>query len=220
MKEEVVFTHLDHCPSNGVGQDTALTINSVHKTPAPQQCSSMAYTPTDAMSTGKTRDRLPTLAYRMLSDTALRKKLQALSISSQGLNLLACGQSCLLSFPSPSEPICQSHSCCPLSSSHHQNLSPSLPPPVRYQLPHSSLAGAAFPGSSPRHLAPRETPALSSDFLSHSSHSTDSPIRYAVSGGEAEQGGNGIKVGDEHASAVAEANEPTLERTPQAKPKT
>jgi hypothetical protein len=51
----------------------------------------MTYTPTDAMSTGKTRDRLPTLAYRMLSDAALRKKLQALGISSQGLKLLACG---------------------------------------------------------------------------------------------------------------------------------
>jgi E3 ubiquitin-protein ligase RAD18 len=43
---------------------------------------------TDSLSSGKARERLPTLAYSMLNDTALRKKLQALGISSQGPKLL------------------------------------------------------------------------------------------------------------------------------------
>jgi E3 ubiquitin-protein ligase RAD18 len=40
------------------------------------------------LSSGKPRERLPTLAYSMLNDTALRKKLQALGVSSQGPKLL------------------------------------------------------------------------------------------------------------------------------------
>ena len=89
MKEEVVFTHLDHCASSGGIQDnTPTTFDGLHKTQPPQPRQSIAYTPLGSMSTDKPRDRLPTLAYSMLSDTALRKKLQALGISSQGPKLL------------------------------------------------------------------------------------------------------------------------------------
>ena len=84
MKEEIVFTHLDQCASIGGGQETTPTTNGVYERQAPPPRSSIAYTPPDAVLTSKARDRLPTIAYSMLSDTALRKKLQALGISSQG----------------------------------------------------------------------------------------------------------------------------------------
>jgi E3 ubiquitin-protein ligase RAD18 len=91
MKEEVVFTHLDHCTSSN-GNDvpeTAPVTNGLHRSPRNQQPrASTAYTPPDTLSSGKPRERLPTLAYSMLNDTALRKKLQALGISSQGPKLL------------------------------------------------------------------------------------------------------------------------------------
>jgi E3 ubiquitin-protein ligase RAD18 len=91
MKEEVVFTHLDHCTSGGGHEvpDTAPTTNGLHRSPRSQQPrASAAYPPLDALPSGKPHERLPTLAYSMLSDTALRKKLQALGISSQGPKLL------------------------------------------------------------------------------------------------------------------------------------
>ena len=88
MKEEIVFTHLDQCASIGDGQETTPNTNGVYKAQAPQPGSSIAYTPPDAVLTSRARDRLPTIAYSMLSDTALRKKLQALGISSQGPKLL------------------------------------------------------------------------------------------------------------------------------------
>ena len=88
MKEAIVFAHLDHCASSGGAQDTFPTTNGVHKTEALQPRPSIAYTLPDATSTGKTRDRLPTIAYSMLNDTALRKKLHALGVSSQGPKLL------------------------------------------------------------------------------------------------------------------------------------
>jgi E3 ubiquitin-protein ligase RAD18 len=91
MKEEVVFTHLDHCTSGGGNEvpDTAPVTNGLHRPPPNQQPrASTAYTPLDMLSSDKPRERLPTLAYSMLNDTALRKKLQALGISSQGPKLL------------------------------------------------------------------------------------------------------------------------------------
>ena len=91
MKEEVVFTHLDHCTSGGGNEvpDTAPVTNGLHRPPPNQQPrASTAYTPSDMLSSGKPPERLPTLAYSMLNDTALRKKLQALGISSQGPKLL------------------------------------------------------------------------------------------------------------------------------------
>src|SRR5205085_4724334 len=69
--------------------DTASVTNGIHRSPQNQQPrASTAYTPPDTLSSGKPRERLPTLAYSMLNDTALRKKLQALGISSQGPKLL------------------------------------------------------------------------------------------------------------------------------------
>jgi E3 ubiquitin-protein ligase RAD18 len=91
MKEEVVFTHLDHCTSSGGNEipETAPVTNGLHRSPRNQQPrASTAYAPPDTLSSGKPRERLPTLAYSMLNDTALRKKLQALGISSQGPKLL------------------------------------------------------------------------------------------------------------------------------------
>jgi E3 ubiquitin-protein ligase RAD18 len=90
MKEEVVFTHLDSCPSSG-GSEVP---DSVHEPPPhpppPQQKPrpSITYTPPGSLSSAKVRERLPTLAYSMLNETALRKKLHALGISSQGPKLL------------------------------------------------------------------------------------------------------------------------------------
>lgn len=91
MKEEVVFTHLDHCTSSHGNEvpETAPLTNGLHRSPRNQQPrASTAYPPPDTLSSGKPRERLPTLAYSMLNDTALRKKLQALGISSQGPKLL------------------------------------------------------------------------------------------------------------------------------------
>ena len=76
MKEEAVFTHLDTCTSNA-GDTT-----SPHKN---AKSSSIAYT---QPSTTNQRERLPTLAYSMLNDNALRKKLKELGISNQGPKLL------------------------------------------------------------------------------------------------------------------------------------
>lgn len=90
MKEEVVFTHLDHCPSSGGSKfpDETPTANGTHRVRRTSPRSSMAYMPPESASSGKGRERLPTLAYSMLNDNALRKKLQALGISSQGPKLL------------------------------------------------------------------------------------------------------------------------------------
>jgi E3 ubiquitin-protein ligase RAD18 len=90
MKEEVVFTHLDHCPSSGGNKvlDGTATANGTHAVHQKSPQRSMAYIPPDSASSGKARERLPTLAYSMLNDIALRKKLQALGISSQGPKLL------------------------------------------------------------------------------------------------------------------------------------
>ena len=76
MKEEAVFTHLDTCTSNT--GDTA----SPQKNAKP---TSIAYT---QPSGANQRERLPTLAYSMLNDNALRKKLKELGISNQGPKLL------------------------------------------------------------------------------------------------------------------------------------
>lgn len=89
MKEEVVFTHLDHCASIGGSEvpDNTIPTNSIHRPPPQQQQqprTTITYTPSDSLSSSKACERLPTLAYSMLNDTALRKKLQALGISSQG----------------------------------------------------------------------------------------------------------------------------------------
>jgi E3 ubiquitin-protein ligase RAD18 len=90
MKEEAVFTHLDHCASIGGSEvpDNTIPPNGVHGPPSQQPRATIAYTPSDSLSSSKARERLPTLAYSMLNDTALRKKLQALGISSQGPKLL------------------------------------------------------------------------------------------------------------------------------------
>lgn len=90
MKEQMVFTHLDHCASiNGVSDPPPARTNGVHAAPpsSQQHRTSMAYTP-PTPSGAKPRDRLPTLAYSMLNDSALRKKLKDLGISSQGPKLL------------------------------------------------------------------------------------------------------------------------------------
>lgn len=90
MKEEVVFTHLDHCASmGGDGENIPAGTNGTHKPqPQPQRqrsTPSIAYTHPDS---SKPRDRLPTLAYSMFSDTTLRKKLKELGISPTGPKLL------------------------------------------------------------------------------------------------------------------------------------
>jgi E3 ubiquitin-protein ligase RAD18 len=77
MKAEAVFTHLDTCTSS-TGVDVSSTPPSVKTT-------SIAYTQPSAM---KQKERLPTLAYSMLTDHALRKKLKELGISNQGSKLL------------------------------------------------------------------------------------------------------------------------------------
>lgn len=88
MKEEVVFTHLDHCTSDegNAGPEKQAPPDGSHG-PLPPPRPSIAYTPPDSLSATKARDRLPTLAYSMLTESALRKKLQALGISSQGPKL-------------------------------------------------------------------------------------------------------------------------------------
>ena len=89
MKEEVVFTHLDHCTSGAGSADTTAPAHGLRRSPPQQQPgASVAYTPPDSLPASKARERLPTLAYSMLTDTALRKKLQALGIPSQGPKLL------------------------------------------------------------------------------------------------------------------------------------
>lgn len=76
MKAEAVFTHLDTCTST-TGADASL--------PSIVTPTSIAYTQPSAM---KQKERLPTLAYSMLTDNALRKKLKELGISNQGPKLL------------------------------------------------------------------------------------------------------------------------------------
>lgn len=76
MKAEAVFTHLDTCASN----------NGDVSSPQPiAKPTSIAYT---QLSTTSQKERLPTLAYSMLNDNALRKKLKELGISNQGPKLL------------------------------------------------------------------------------------------------------------------------------------
>ena len=75
MKEAAVFTHLDTCASS-IGETSSVQISNV---------TSIAYTQLSAL---KQTERLPTLAYSMLNDNALRKKLKELGISSQGPKLL------------------------------------------------------------------------------------------------------------------------------------
>ena len=92
MKEEVVFSHLDRCVSSSGGgiqvPSTTTPVNNLHK-PSPQQPpTSIAYSRLDSLPSRKDRERLPTLAYSMLNDTALRKKLHALGISTQGPKLI------------------------------------------------------------------------------------------------------------------------------------
>jgi E3 ubiquitin-protein ligase RAD18 len=77
MKAEAVFTHLDICTSS-TGADAS-------STPPTFKTTSIAYTQPSAM---KQKERLPTLAYSMLTDNALRKKLKELGISNQGPKLL------------------------------------------------------------------------------------------------------------------------------------
>jgi E3 ubiquitin-protein ligase RAD18 len=57
----------------------------VSSTPPAVKTTSIAYTQPSAM---KQKERLPTLAYSMLTDQALRKKLKELGISNQGPKLL------------------------------------------------------------------------------------------------------------------------------------
>ena len=76
MKEEAVFTHLDTCTSN-TGEATSPQKNA--------KSTSIAYTQPSGTNQ---RERLPTLAYSMLNDNALRKKLKELGISHQGPKLL------------------------------------------------------------------------------------------------------------------------------------
>jgi E3 ubiquitin-protein ligase RAD18 len=76
MKEMAVFTHLDTCASSA---------GDVSSSPSTTKPTSIAYTQPSATNQ---RERLPTLAYSMLNDNALRKKLKELGISNQGPKLL------------------------------------------------------------------------------------------------------------------------------------
>lgn len=76
MKEAAVFTHLDTCVSS---------TGDTSPPPSTTKPASIAYTQPSSTSQ---KERLPTLAYSMLNDNALRKKLKELGISNQGPKLL------------------------------------------------------------------------------------------------------------------------------------
>jgi E3 ubiquitin-protein ligase RAD18 len=76
MKAEAVFTHLDTCASSTGDKSPPQSTTTL---------ASIAYTQPSATNQ---KERLPTLAYSMLNDNALRKKLKELGISNQGPKLL------------------------------------------------------------------------------------------------------------------------------------
>ena len=85
MKEEAVFPHLDTCTGDAKNSQptSSQALSNAHSQPPNRQ--SLAYT---QPGTKSTKSRLPTLAYSMLNDNALRKKLKELGINNIGPKLL------------------------------------------------------------------------------------------------------------------------------------
>ena len=85
MKEEAVFPHLDACTGDASSSQSAASQALLNAHSQPPHRQSLAYTQPSITST---KSRLPTLAYSMLNDSALRKKLKELGISNVGPKLL------------------------------------------------------------------------------------------------------------------------------------